>query len=120
MKKLSLAVILLFLVATALSAFAAERHITLNSPTIVNGQKLAAGEYVLRYEIKGETADVKLLKNKKEVATLTGHVVETKDVPAYDSLVRATNPDGTATISEIHTANKKQIIKIQAETAVGK
>jgi hypothetical protein len=120
MKKLTLVLIAILLVAAGVSAFAADRRVTFSTPTVVNGQKLAPGDYVLRYDVKGKVVDIKVLKNNKEVATIKGQVVETKEIPVYDAVVRVSNPDGSGTISEIQTANKKDVIRVEAETAVGK
>jgi hypothetical protein len=120
MKKLTLALILLFVVATAMTAFAADRRVTFTSPTVVNGQKLPAGDYVMRLTVNGKTATVVFLQKDKEVAKFNGQVVETDAKPIYDAVVRVANPDGTSNIKEIQTANKKDVIRIEGETAVGK
>jgi hypothetical protein len=120
MKKLTLALIAIFLVAAGMNVFASDRHVTFSSPSVVNGKTLPAGDYIMRVDVKGKVATVKFLKNNKEVASFTGQVSETKDIPMYDAVVRTANPDGSATIKEIQTANKKDVIVVEGETAVGK
>lgn len=120
MRKISAIFVLLLLVSLATVAVAADQQVKFNTPTVVNGQKLAPGEYRVQYDINGKTADIKLWKNNKPVADLTGQVVETNVVPTRDGVVRSANPDGTASISEIQMANKKQVIRINTDSAVGK
>jgi hypothetical protein len=117
MKTIIAAIIVLLAVT---SIFAADTTVKLNSPTLVNGQKVAAGEYTVRYEIKGNTADVKFMQSQKTVATTTATVVENKDKAQYDGIVRESNSDGTASLKEIQIANKKQAIKFETAPAVGK
>jgi hypothetical protein len=117
--KTILTAIIVLLVVTA--AFAGDTTVKFSSPTIVNGTKIAAGEYTVHYDIKGKTADVKLIQNQKTVATTTGTVVETKDKAQFDGIVRENKADGTALLKEIQISNKKQIIRFEdAGTAVGK
>jgi hypothetical protein len=110
--------LIVMLVVTA--AFAGETSVTFSTPTIVNGQKIAPGQYTVRYDIKGATADVQIFQAKKTVATTTGTVVENKDKSPYDGIVRENNTDGTASLKEIQIANKKQSIKFETAPAVGK
>jgi hypothetical protein len=116
--KLVITAIIVMLVATA--AFAGDTSVKFNTPTVVGGQKVAPGDYTLHYDIKGKTADVKVLQNQKTVATTTGTVVENKAKSPADGVVRENNSDGTASLKEIQIGNKKEVIKIDTTTAVGK
>jgi len=116
--KIIITVIIALLVVS--SAFAGDTSVKFNTPTLVGGQKVAPGQYTLHYDIKGKTADVKILQNQKTVATTTGTVVENKDKSANDGIVRENNTDGTASLKEIQIGNKKEVIKIDTATAVGK
>ena len=120
MKKLFTVFILLVVVMFAVSALAAEKSVTFKSTTMVGGQKIAPGEYKMQYDLSGKTTEVKILKNDKVIATVKAEVVETKDAAAYDAIVRTDNGDGTNALKEIQVANKKQVIRIEGETAVGK
>ena len=118
MKKL---IVLLFICALAVCALAAEKSITVTSPTTLNGKAVAPGEYRLSYDLKGSTAEVKLIQDGKTVATATGQVVEEKAPLRYTAIVNQTKADGTSSVIEIQIANQKQVIKLNAEgTAVGK
>jgi hypothetical protein len=116
--KTILTVLIVLLVVSA--AFAGDTTVKFNSPTMVNGTQVAAGEYTIRYEIKGNTADVKILQAQKTIATTTAAVVENKDKSPYDGVVRENKADGTVSLKEIQFANKKQVIRFEGETAVGK
>ena len=121
MKKATTVIILMLLVLIATSAFAGDRAVTLRTATVVNGQKVPAGDYTMKYQIKGDKADVQLVKSNKVVASTTGNVVEAKTVPASDGMVRMDNPDGTSTLKEIQFAKNSKVIRFEGEaTAVGK
>jgi hypothetical protein len=117
MKTILTALIVLLVVS---AVFAGDTTVKFNSPTMVNGTKLAAGEYTVRYDIKGNTADVKIMQAQKTIATTTAAVVENKDKSPYDGVVRENKADGTVSLKEIQFANKKQVIRFEGETAVGK
>src|SRR3954451_3137064 len=116
--KIIITAIVVLLVATA--AFAGDTSVNFNTPTVVGNQKVAPGQYTLHYDIKGKTANVKVIHNQKTVATTTGTIVENKDKAANDGVVRENNTDGTASLKEIQIANKKEVIKLDTSTAVGK
>ncbi len=121
MKKIATVIILTFLVLVATSAFAGDRTVSLRTPTVVNGQKLPAGEYTLKYQIKGTKADVQIVKSNKVVATTTGNVVENKTAATSDGVLRSDNADGTSTLKEIQFAKDKKVIRFEGDaTAVGK
>jgi len=99
----------------AIGAFAAEKSLTLYSNTTLNGQRVAAGDYKVDYQINGSTAQVKLLQGKKSVAEATGEVVD-RDSPATDTaVVRSQNPDGSSSIVELQLAKQKSAIRFSPE-----
>ena len=104
-----------FALAFAIGAFAAEKNLTLYTDSTLNGQKVAAGDYKVDYQINGSTAQVKLLKGKKSVAEASGEVVE-KDSPAPETaVVRTQNPDGGSSIVELQLAKEKSAIRFSPE-----
>jgi hypothetical protein len=119
MKKLfSLAVFTAAMLFTV-SAFAGDKTITLSETTSINGQKLAAGEYKVKYEVNGSTAALHFLKGKKEVASASGQMVEVANAPREDSIVTTANGDGTSKLVELQFANKKTLIKFGSESSAG-
>lgn len=111
------AVVLVFVCLLAVSAFAGEKSLTFVSPTTLNGKAITPGDYKVAYEIKGSTADVKLIQNGKTVATATGQVVENNDKSRYTAVVNSKNADGTNTVVEFQFANEKQVIKLAPEAS---
>lgn len=120
MKK-SFAIMFAFLTVFALTAFAVDQNVHFNTSMNVAGTKVPAGDYTLRYEIKGKAANVVLLQGTKEIVNTKAELVDRTDPSPYNSIVRTENADGTSNLKEIQMANKKQVIRLQAEdTAVGK
>ncbi|HWR15859.1 MAG TPA: hypothetical protein VN577_13615 [Terriglobales bacterium] len=119
MKKVLIAIMLVCILSVV--ALATDRTVNFRTPTVVNGQKLPAGEYTLRYDVKGDTADVQILKGKKVVATSKASVVDVKDGVRYDGVVRSPNADGSESLKEIQVAKDKKVIRLETgDTAVGK
>ena len=114
--KLALAV---FALTFTLSAFAVRKDVTLATDSTLNGQKVAAGDYTLEYQIHGDTADVKLLRNKKTVASATGQVVAHPNNGDYTAFVKSKNSDGTSTIVEIQPAKEKSAIRFSSDAPTG-
>jgi hypothetical protein len=117
-KGFSLAVLAAFLLLT-ISAFAGDKTVTFSSTMNINGQKVAPGEYRVRYEVKGSTADVHFLHNKKEVATTSAQLVDANPAPTRDSVVTQANADGTSKLVEIQFENQKSVMKFGADTSAG-
>jgi hypothetical protein len=112
--KVALALALTF----TISAFAAEKSLTIYSNTSLNGQKVAAGDYKLVYDVNGSTAQVKLLNGKKDVvATATGQVVENETAPNSNQVIRSNQPDGNSSIVEIQLAKQKSAIRFAPEAS---
>jgi len=115
------AIVLALVCMLAVCAFAAEKNVTFVSPSNMNGKTIAPGDYKVSYDIKGSTADVKLLQGKKVVATATGQVVENTKPAPYNAVVNQKNADGSNSVVEFQFANQKQTIRLTTEgTAAGK
>jgi len=95
-----------FALTLSISAFAASKSetITLYHDAQLNGKTLRAGDYTVKCETTGSTAQVKFLRNGKEVASATGQVKQLSNSP--DSAQLVTNDgNGSLTISEIDFAH---------------
>ena len=119
MKKILSCVALAMVLLVAMGAFAGDKTITLSESTSINGQKLAAGEYKVKYQVNGSTADLHFLKGNKEVASASGQVVEMANAAREDSVVTTANGDGTSKLIELQFANKKSAIKLGSESSSG-
>jgi hypothetical protein len=107
--------LLLLALLLSLSAFAKPKTdtITLFDNTTVSGTNLAAGQYVVVYDVNGSNAQVKFLKGNKEVATANGQV---KSLPKKaESTQVVLNTDGKArSISEIDFGGKDTAISFES------
>jgi hypothetical protein len=119
MKKVFSFAVLAVATLCTVSAFAGEKTITLSAPTSINGQKLAAGEYKVKYQVNGSTAEVHFLKDNKEVATTSAQVAEMTNAPQRDSIVTSSNGDGTSKLMELQFAKQKSAIKFGSESSAG-
>ena len=103
----------------ATAAFAGDKSVTLSQTTVINGQKLSAGDYKVKFQVTGSTAEVHFLKDKKEVASAPAQMVEMQATPRYDSIVTAANGDGNAKLVELQFANQKSAIRFSSESSAG-
>ena len=117
MKGLSVKCSLLVLVLTvALSAVAKPKseNITLYHNSSVNGTALPAGDYVVKYDVEGNNAQVKFMQGKKEVASATGQVKTlTTTVPSNQVVL---NKDDRS-IVEIDFSGKSSAITFESPNA---
>ena len=118
MSKLLKGFVFLSALLIAMGAFAAERSLTISSPVSLNGTKLAPGDYKVRYDLNGSTADVKFLQGKKEVASASGQVIE-RDKASRDGIVTQKEGDGSTKLVELQFANQKTSIRFAPESSGG-
>jgi len=100
--------VFIFAITMSICAFAGSKSETvkLYQPTQVNGKTLPAGEYTVKYNPNGSTAEVKFLRNGKEVATANGQVKQLTNAPDNNQVI-TNDGNGSSTISEIDFANTK-------------
>ena len=117
MKQFAKFAVVVFALTFALTAFAAQKQksLTVYTDTTLNGQKVAAGDYKVDYEINGSTAQVKLLQGHKTVASAVGQVVSQDSAPSGSAIVRSSNPDGSSSIVELQLAKEKSSIRFAPE-----
>ena len=96
------AALFIFALTMSLSAFAATKSetVTLYHDAQLNGKTLPAGEYTVKCDTTGSTAQVKFLKGGKEMASANGQVKQLSSVPDHNQVVTQ-DGNGGATISEI-------------------
>ncbi len=98
----------LFAVTMSVSAFAGSKSetVTLFHDAQLNGKTIPAGEYTVKCETTGSTAQVKFMKSGKEVASASGQVKTLASAPQYNQVI--TQDGGSVpSISEVdfsHTA----------------
>lgn len=120
MNNFTKAVVLMLVLTIAVGAFAGDRSLTFSSATSLNGQKIEPGEYKVKYNVSGSTADVQILQSKKQVASASGELVENGIVPNRDRVVLQNNGDGTTKLVEIQFANQKAAIRFNGDSSAGK
>jgi len=101
--------LLLFALTLSISAFAGSKSqsITLYRDAQINGKTLPAGDYTVKCDTTGSTAQVKFLRNGKEVASATGQVKQLASAPERNQVVTSDGNGGAATISEIDFSNSR-------------
>src|ERR1035438_283486 len=106
----------------SLSAFAKPKteSITLFSDATLSGTTIPAGEYVVKYDVEGNNAQVKFLKGSKEVASANGQVKSLARKAGSTQVVL--NTEGNArSISEIDFGGTDTAISFDsADMAAGK
>jgi len=100
--------ILAFALTLSVGAFAGTKGqtITLYQDAQVNGKTLPAGDYTVKCDTTGSTAQVHFVRNGKEVASATGQVKQLSSAPDYNQVVTQ-DGNGNRSISEIDFANNK-------------
>lgn len=107
---MKLSVIALVLIL-AVSAFAGNSaSLRLNNDSIVNGTKLAAGEYKVTVDGTGPAVKVIFSQGKAVKATVDGTLAQDSDAPEFSSVVTSKTADGVA-INELRLAKMKGYIK---------
>lgn len=115
-----LACFVMFALAMTLSvsAFAETKtkDLTFVRDVQLNGTTIPAGQYKLAYDENGSTAQVKVLKGKKEVATATGQVKQL-DKKASQNILMLDNTTSTPSIAEIEVGGTHTGITFGNSTA---
>lgn len=97
----------------ASSAFAATKaHLMLQSPTLVNGTQLKAGDYKLEWDGTGPDVEVSVIQGKKVLAKVPAKLVDLKTRAQQDSAIVNTNPDGTPSLAGVHFAGKSFALEL--------
>ena len=92
----------IFALTMSISAFAGSKSetVTLFHDAQLNGKTLPAGEYTVKCDTTGSTAQVKFLRGSKEVASASGQVKQLATTPQYNQVV--TQDGGSVpTITEV-------------------
>lgn len=102
---------LAILVAITGSAFAKDSgRLTLRKDVMVNGVKLAAGQYKVSWQTHSPEATVTFKHEKGAVASTEGKLEERQTRYDDDSVVYANNPDGSRKIIEIRFAGSNKVL----------
>jgi hypothetical protein len=103
-----------FLIAT--SALAANKgSLNISEPVTVNGTKLAAGDYQVKWEGTGPNVELNIIKSKKVVVTVPARLVELSRPELDSASVTRMAEDGTTSLTEIRFAGSKYELAIGQE-----
>lgn len=93
---------LIFALTMSIGAFAGSKAetVTLFHDAQLNGKTLPAGEYTVKCNTTGSTAQVQFLRNGKEVASASGQVKQLNPAPDHNQVV-VQDGNGGASISEV-------------------
>jgi hypothetical protein len=112
LNNLAKTVVLGLAVLLASSAFASNKgSLQVREPLEVNGQKLAPGDYQVRWDGTGANVEVSFMQGKKEVAKASGKIIALDKPYDFDSAV-VDHSGGKATISEVRFSGKKFVLDI--------
>jgi len=87
----------------------------LQHPTVVAGKTLATGNYVVRWEGKGDQVELKIYQGKNVVASLPARVIQLSSPATDNSAVINQSSSGTPSLSEIRFGGKKYALQISNE-----
>jgi hypothetical protein len=92
----------------ATSAFAANKgSLTVQEPVMLNGTKLAAGDYKVEWDGKGPNVELSITQGKKVIAKVAAHMVDLDSPAQGDAAVVKNNGDGTRSLTEVRLSGKK-------------
>ncbi|MGD0123709.1 MAG: hypothetical protein ABSF46_00010 [Terriglobia bacterium] len=101
----------LLLLVCGISGFAKNsRNVAIEHPIVVSGTTLPAGQYAVRWEAQSAQASVQFVKDKKVVASAQCKFEDRGKKYDSSTVIYATNPDGSNTISEIRFAGSSQVL----------
>ena len=102
----------------ATGALAADKgSLKIYEPVTVNGTKLAAGDYQVKWEGTGPNVELNIIKSKKVVVTVPARLVELNRPERNSASVTLMAEDGTTSLTEIRFAGSKYELAIGQEAA---
>lgn len=88
----------------------AARNVDIEHAVVVNGANLPAGQYAVRWEAQNPQASVEFVRNKKVVASAPCKFEDRGKKYDSSTVIYATNPNGSNTISEIRFAGSSEVL----------
>ena len=108
-----------FLLAT--DAFAANKGtLHVNSPEIVAGERLAAGDYTVRWDGTGPSVQFRIMQGSKMVVAATARIVALETASPGDSVVVEIYKNGVRQVSLMSFSGQKTALQIEesSESAI--
>ena len=110
---------LIFAITMSVSAFAGSTKtdtITLYNDAQLNGTTIPAGDYTVKCETNGTSAQVRFMKGGKEVASASGQAKELDKKAAHGQVVLV-NGSGVSSIEEVDLAGSKTGVTFDSSMA---
>jgi hypothetical protein len=102
----------------ATSAFAANKgSLSVQEPVMVNGTRIAVGDYKVEWEGTGPNVELSITQGKKVIAKVPAHMVDLSTPSPSDATIVKNNGDGVRTLSEVRLSGKKFAFSIGEEAA---
>jgi hypothetical protein len=86
------------------------KNVAFTHSVVVSGTTLPAGQYAVRWEGQNPQANVEFVKGKKVVASAQCKLEDRGKKYDSGTVVYATSPDGSNTISEIRFAGSSEVL----------
>ena len=97
----------------ATSAFAANKgSLTVQEPVMLNGTKLAAGDYKVQWDGNGPNVELSIVQGKNVVAKVPAHVIELPTPAANDAAVTRKNDSGPSSLAGLRFQGKKFALEL--------
>ena len=101
-----------FLLAT--DAFAANKgSLHVSSPEIVAGERLAAGDYTVRWDGTGPSIQLRIMQGAKVVVAAPARIVALDNASPSDSVVVQVDADGSRRVSQMFFSGQKLALQIE-------
>jgi hypothetical protein len=116
--RLSKSVFLGLALLLATSALAANKGtLSVQEPVMVNGTKLAAGDYKVQWDGQGPSVELNITQGKKVIAKVPARIVNLEQASPSDAAVVKNNGDGLRSLSEVRLSGKKFALAVDEEAA---
>jgi len=102
----------------ATSAFAANKaSINIPDAVMVNGQKLAPGDYKVTWDGTGPNVELNISRGKNVIAKVPARMQDLSQPAPMNSAVSRKNDDGSRTLTELRFSGKKYAFALGSEQA---
>jgi len=97
----------------ASSAFAATKaSLTLQTPTVINGTRLKAGDYRLQWDGSGPNVEVSVMQGRNVLAKVPAKVVDLASAAESNAALVKVKDDGTSTLTGARFEGKKFALEL--------
>ena len=84
---------------------------------VVDGKPIEPGDYRVEWDGSGPAVQVKILKGKQTVATLSAHLTEQAGRNPQDAYGTSTEPDGSTALTAFYPSGKRLALEFDHSAA---